>query len=89
MKNRVPRKLKKKAKKLKSRNDAFVIARTAMVNAMHLAQMATISSMPSLEPTPLKALRFAEVAINSAKAVQKSMEDIKPWTSFVPNYRSV
>lgn len=88
MKNRVPRKAKKKAKKLKSRNDAFVFARTAMVNVMHLAQLATISSMPFHDPK-LKSLQAAEVALNSAKAVSKSMEDIKPWTSFVPNYRSV
>lgn len=86
MKLRAPRKKKKKAKKLKSDNDAMVMARTAMITANSYAQVAIISSTPSQIPA-IKALSVAQTLIETAKAISTSMSDIKHWTHFVPNYK--
>lgn len=86
MKLRAPRKKKKKAKKLKAANDALIMARTAMITAQSYAQLAIISSVP-VESVAIKALRVASIVIDAAKGIQLSLQDIKHWTYFVPNYR--
>lgn len=86
MNPRAPRKKKKKAKKLKSTNDAMVMVRTALITASASAQIAIVSSSPFTIPA-LQALRVAQVAIDTAKSVSRSLSDIKHWIEFVPNYR--
>lgn len=88
---RVPRKKKKQAKKLKAAVDAMILTQAAMVSAMGMAQMAIISALPSALPAPVtiaeKALKAASVAVDSAKAVQNVMSQIKPWYEYVPNFK--
>jgi hypothetical protein len=86
MKPRAPRKKKKKAKKLKASNDAFVMVRTALITASASAQLAIVSSSPFTIPA-LRALKAAQVAIDTTKSVSRSLGDIKHWTNFVPNYK--
>jgi len=86
MKYRAPRKKKKIAKRKKSMNDAMVMARTAIITASSYAQMSIINST-LFTARPLRLMKIAEVAINTAKAVSLSMGDIKHWTNFIPNYR--
>lgn len=89
MKHHAPRKKKKQAKKLKAANDAIVMVRTAMISTQSFAQIAIISATPLNQITSIaeKALKVAMVTIDAAKAVAKSMSDIKHWGYFVPNYR--
>ena len=92
MKHRAPRKKKKKAKKLKAANDAMVMVRTAMITANSYAQLAIVSATPIFNETPsaslsLKALRIVEITMDTAKSVAASINDIKHWIHFVPNYR--
>jgi len=89
MKYRAPRRKKKKAKKLKSMNDAMIMARAAMITAQSYAQLVIVASTPTsqfLHPTE-KSLKSALILIDTAKSVVTNMNDIKHWSHFVPNYR--
>jgi hypothetical protein len=82
---RVPRKKKKQAKKLKAINDGLVMVQAIMITASNLAQLAIISATP-FEVPALKAVKAAQLVIDSQKSVSKVMLGIKPWTDFI-NYK--
>lgn len=92
MKYRAPRKKKKIAKKIKAANDAMIMVRTAMITAQSYIQLAIVAVAPipyaiGASAIGLKSLRVVEITMNAAKAIAASMNEIKHWTYFVPNYR--
>lgn len=93
MKNRVPRKKKKIAKKRKSINDSVLMAQSAMVVMSGLTQTAIIAAMPTgyvpIVTPAIKALKVAEAMLNTANAIKNITNQFKPWTHFVPNYRTL
>lgn len=88
MKHRAPRKKKKQAKKLKAAHDISIMVRTQIIAAQSTAQVAIIAASPAAAPA-FKALKVASVMIGTARWIQASLSEIKHWTSFVPNYRSL
>ena len=86
--NRVPRKKKKIAKKAKARADAVVMVTSAMISAQSVAQVTIVNALPCELPA-LKVLRVVEIVVNTAAAISSNMQNIKHWTAFVPNYKTV
>jgi hypothetical protein len=87
MKDRRPRKLKKKAKKLKASDDAIVMMKAAMVSLSGAMQLACVASTPipaHFNPAmaQIKSIRAAQCAVESAQSIQKVMSEIKPWREF-------
>lgn len=84
MKNRIPRKLKKHAKKRKAIADAIVLSQCAISSVMSAAQLAMISSSPILQDSDRisKVLRIVEVAKNAAEIISRHTQQIKPWQHF-------
>lgn len=82
---RLPRKLKKKAKKRKALHDAMVMTHVAMVKAMGQSQVMKITVIPPTNPhhIALKALYVVEVVTDTAKAVSNCMSQIKHYREFV------
>lgn len=89
MKNRVPRKLKKIAKKRKAVADGIVGVRNVLTVAMGSVQLAMVAAQPLPMYGPsrifpaLKALRILEIAKDTAAAVQRNMSHIKDWRQHV------
>lgn len=81
---RLPRKLKKKAKKRKAFHDAMIMTQTAMLAVMGRSQVAMVAATPIRHPSEiaLKALRVAEVLYDTAQAVSKCMSQIKHYREF-------
>lgn len=71
MKHHVPRKKKKRAKKLKAANDGMVMARTAIISMQGAMQLAMDSSIPINHVGSLadKALRLVQVTTDVAKGM--------------------
>jgi hypothetical protein len=83
---RLPRKLKKKVKKIVERKTAVKCVMAAMATAQSLAQMAIISATPGFLPhsIALKALKTAEIVQDSAKAIQNILsEPPNSWRDFL------
>lgn len=85
MKNRVPRKLKKLAKKRKAIADTLTTVQLALIAAQSNAQVALVSAIPSYGPSPvavaLKTLRVVQIAMDTAKIIQEKAR-FKHWKEF-------
>ncbi len=87
MKNRVPRKKKKQAKKVKARHDAMILVQTAISTIQGAMRAAMIASRPtpSYQPGGI-AFKSASAAMNvldTAESVIGIMSEIKPWREHV------
>lgn len=79
MKQRFPRKLKKIAKKRKSKADAMIMVQSAMASAMGASRVASIQAQPSFGITAPKVLSAASVVLDTVTSISKVMAQIKPW----------
>ena len=92
MKNRVPRKKKKLAKKRKAIADILTTTQMALIAANSAVQLAIVNATPTLGPSPinriLKVLRVIEIAKDSAKLIQERSSQFKDWRNFVHGNKS-
>lgn len=79
MEKRYPRKLKKIAKKRKSKADAIIMVQSAIDSAIAAARVARIQAQPSFGVTAPKALSIASAVLESALAIKNILSQIKPW----------
>jgi hypothetical protein len=86
---RLPRKKKKQAKKLKAKADALIMYQAAVVAAQGRIQLALISAKPVQFPhqIPLKALAVVNTTMDTAKAFNQVLSQIKPWYEHVRNFK--
>lgn len=87
MKNRAPRKAKKQAKKLKSKHDSVIMAKTALSTALGAIQLASIASQPNPTFNPawpaMKAISITQHCLTQAEVIKNILSEIKPWQEFV------
>ena len=94
MKDRIPRKLKKLAKKHKAKHDAMVTATTAITAALGAARMLSIASRPIpkangnngddiIKSVLEKKIALANCILQTSYSAAISMQQIKPWREHV------
>lgn len=82
---RLPRKEKKRAKKIVAKKSALKAVMASVVTAQALAQVAVIRSMPYGSPDRMidRPLQIVNVSINTAQAISKIMsEPPNSWKDF-------
>lgn len=83
---RLPRKYKKRVKKIVEQKRAFKILQASMASAMGRSQIMIITSQFSHGPSgiALKALEVAKTVSNTAQAIRKIMsEPPNSWRDFI------
>lgn len=97
MKQRFPRKLKKIAKKRKSKADAIIMGMSVVSAAMSMSQVLMIQSkaIPKVENHAElineKRIHTAQAIFDSAAAIKNILSEIKPWQyyTFKENWKYV
>lgn len=85
MLNRVPRKKKKIAKKIKAKADTLVLVQAAMAMALSVSQVAIITAapIPITGHGPSRAVSIVEAVKNCVRVQSEILSQMKPWRDYV------